>query len=149
MKGKNREGQTQKTGPRLNVLLPSPETQNVWNKHADWLTLWSRVLLENLAVAYLVWQYPASRGTRRFTGVVTRVLNQSPHETTWIQPTFLHTFTFNIYFNVLPPSTPTSSELSLPLRLSNPKLCIHFSCPSWDKVRDMLKFWHWFENAIV
>jgi hypothetical protein len=81
------------------------------------LTAWSRILEKFIVVyAQLVKKFPVFYGTRRFITVFTRARHWPLSSARLIQytPQFP-----DIHFNIILPSTPRSSEWSLPLRLSN------------------------------
>jgi len=69
---------------------------------------WTRRLLENLTVTQLV-KFPVLCGIWKFTVIFTITWTLS--WTTWVQ--FSHTTQFNIYCNIIFPSTPRSSNWPL------------------------------------
>jgi hypothetical protein len=81
----------------------------------------SRLLLEMVIVAQLVNTFFGFCGTRQFIIVFTRALRLSLPLANWIKllpPTGSH----NAHFNIIIPSTPGSSELSLSYKLTNHNL---------------------------
>jgi hypothetical protein len=86
---------------------------------------WSRVLLEKLIVTQLVKKFPNFYGIQRFI-----TYSQGPATCpVLIQTNPAHTFPPyfpKIHSNIIFPSTPWSSKLSLPLRFSNKNVvCIY------------------------
>jgi hypothetical protein len=81
------------------------------DRSSDRVTLWSRVLLEKLIITHLVKCFPKFYGTRRFITVFTRSreLDASSPELPIIS---------KIYSNIILPSTPRSSDRSLPFRFT-------------------------------
>jgi len=96
----------------------SQESADTLCNISNLLTPWSRVSLENVTVTQLVKKFPAFCGTRKFITLFTRDRNFSFLNQMYpvhIFPTYFP----QILCNIILPSTPRSSEWSLPFRFSN------------------------------
>jgi hypothetical protein len=61
-----------------------------WSASRNWLTPWSRILLQKLIVTQLVKKFPALYGTRRYITVFTRALHWFLSCVGWIRSTPSH-----------------------------------------------------------
>jgi hypothetical protein len=108
------------------------------------LTLWNRVLIPKLIVAHLVKKFPAFYGTHRFLTMLTKSPPLVPNFSK-MNPvhSFPHYFP-EILSNIIFPSTPRSSEWSLPFKfpIQNSVCIFHLSyvcyMPSYLILLDMI-----------